>query len=55
MYNIMIVGIRLNSRRLHPSVKKLKCEVQHNGDMGMGDLWLNGLAIYDLMAGKFMT
>ena len=42
----------------------MTCEVQHNGDMGMGHLCLimgghfmpyNGLGIYDLMGGAFMA
>ena len=27
----------------------------HEGDMGLGNLWLNGLGIYDLMGGVFMA
>ena len=26
----------------------MKCEVKHNGDMGMGHLWLNEWGIYGL-------
>jgi len=33
----------------------MKCEVKHNGDMGMGHLSLNGSGIYGLMSGAFMT
>ena len=41
----------------------MKCEVEHNGDMGMGHLWVNGWGIYhfnrwniyDLMGWAFMT
>ena len=42
----------------------MKCEVKHNGDMGMGHLWLimggtfmayNGWDIYGLMGGAFMA
>ena len=33
----------------------MMCEVKHNWDVGMGYLWLNGLGIYDLMGGTFMT
>jgi len=29
----------------------MKCEVKLNGDMGTGQLWLNGLGIYGLMVG----
>ena len=28
---------------------------KHNWDMGVGHLWLNGLGIYDLMGGAFIT
>ena len=33
----------------------MKREVKHNGNMGMGHLWLNWLDIYDLMGGAFMA
>ena len=33
----------------------MKCEVKHNGDMGIGHLWLNGLGIYDSMGWAFMA
>ena len=34
----------------------MKCEVKHNGDMRMGNLWLSAwLGIYDLMGWAFMA
>ena len=38
-----------------PTTAATSVFTKHNWDMEMGHLWLNGLGIYDLMGGAFIT